>query len=343
MKSDREEISDALSHYRAGALKSFEPAVLGLTNESWFLEAGERSYFLRRRNLSYQKESIEFELCLVESLAKSGFPVAAPLHTCSGASYVESGCRYWELYERIQKEKFDPENLLQVRSAARLLARFHMAGMGPDLRRAVNRAVCRKKSPDLVYSLIDRFEEEIKAQGILGKALLRPLGAMFRHQADMAVECLQALPEEKKILIHGDFQPSNILFSGGEASVLLDFGDACIFYRAYDLAKALLRFSAIRQGYRSQMDLSFCMDMERMSTFVKEYKSEISSAAELALIDEEVRAIPVLLRGIYLYDTAFFMGKAQTRRQQAAILIRAFRFMSWISRRETIMAEILAK
>jgi Ser/Thr protein kinase RdoA (MazF antagonist) len=331
---NEEDISDVLSHYPVGDLKSFEKATGGMTNESWFIEASGRSYFLRNRNPSYQKDSIEFELCLVDRLAKTGFPVVAPLRTCEGSLFAESGGRRWELYERIDGEQFNPENLVQVRSSAKLLARFHVEGKKQIAApcKSQEKASDRMRRLDQVWALIDRFESELRAESPMGKLLSRPLAMLFRDQAKSVVEGLQILSDDDMTLIHGDFQPSNVLFSGDEASVLLDFGDAGTFYRAYDLAKALLRFSALKPGYRSQMDLFPHLDLERMKEFTEAYLSEISSVTELLLSDEEIQAIPILLRGIYLYDTAFFLGKEKSRRKQAAILLRALRFIFWIDR-----------
>ena len=72
------------------------------------------------------------------------------------------------------------------------------------------------------------------------------LAGFFRSQADLVLKGMEPLSGQPLVLIHGDFQPSNILFQGNSAIALLDFGDAGFSYRAYDVARAILRFATPR-------------------------------------------------------------------------------------------------
>lgn len=48
---------------------------------------------------------------------------------------------------------------------------------------------------------------------------------------------------------------------------------------------------------------------------------------------DAIKALPALMRGIYLYDAAFFMGKQSYPLKQASTLYHDLRFVRWLDRR----------
>jgi homoserine kinase type II len=320
---DDREIADVLSHYPVGSVKKVMPAVGGLTNDNFFVEAEEGQFFLRRRNASYPPESIDFELELINHLVSDGFPTAPLIRTREGSFRVKLDGRYWELYRRLPGEHFRVDSLVQVRNAARLLARFHQAAADYQVRprHILDRDVDLSK----VERVINQFEAEARRRaGPLGPVLAPMLSGFFRRHGAAVVDCIQPLAGLPRVLIHGDFQPSNILFQGDQATALLDFGEAALFYRAFDVAKAVLRFATLKPGYRSQMDIETHLDLERVKAFIEAYQSE------LPLSEIELRTMPALLRGVYLYDMGFFMGTEKSLAGKVKQLIRSWLFLRWL-------------
>jgi homoserine kinase type II len=320
---DREEIEEVISHYSIGHVRKITPAIGGLTNDNTFVDTDQGQFFLRRRNPSFTPDSIDFELGLIDRLFRDGFPTAPVVRTSKGALRVELGGRNWELYHRLPGEHFDVENIEQVRSAARLLARFHRAAADYPVR--PGHILDRNVDLSRVHKVIDQFEEEAERRVWLIGPFVSPMIAdFFRRQADIVVDCIKPITGLPKTMIHGDFQPSNILFKGNEAIALLDFGETSLFYRAYDVAKAILRFSTLKPGYSSQMDMAPRMDLIRANAFLDAYQSE------LPLSESELQAMPALLRGTYLYDVGFFMGSEKNPAKKVVHLISAWRFIYWL-------------
>lgn len=317
------EIPAVLSHYRLGRLKAIMPAIGGMTSDNWFVETAKGRYFLRRRNPSFTRESIDFEMGLIEHLVALGFPTAPLIRTRDGCLSVMAEGSYWELYEYLPGERFSATNLAQIRSAAGLLAAFHQAAAGYKADPVPDRTIDLNR----IERFIDMFEEELKARTkALGIVLAPPLAGFFRSQANLVLSGMKPLSGQPLVLIHGDFQPSNIIFQGNRAIALLDFGDAGFSYRAYDVARAILRFATLRANYASQRDIEPLLDLERVRAFMDVYQ------AKLPLSQEEISVIPDLLRGIYLYDAGFFLGKETNPLRQIFWLLNAWQFSRLIDR-----------
>ncbi|MDM7912239.1 MAG: homoserine kinase [Methanotrichaceae archaeon] len=328
------EISLVLSHYSLGRLKSIAPAKGGMTSDNWFVETVQGRYFLRRRNPVFTRESIEFEIGLIEHLVAQGFPTAPLIRTIDGDLSVTADGSYWELYEYLSGDRFNATNLAQVRSAAGLLADFHQAAAGYKAPPVPDRTIDLNR----IERFVDMFEEELRARTkALGIVLAPPLSGFFKSQADLVLKGMEPLLDQPLVLIHGDFQPSNILFQGNTAAALLDFGDAGFSYRAYDLARAILRFATLRTDYSSQSDIDPLLDLERVRAFIDSYQ------AKLPLSRSEISVIPDLLRGVYLYDAGFFLGKETNPLRQIFWLLNAWQFSRLIDRSAEDLRELLLK
>jgi homoserine kinase type II len=296
-------------------------------NDNWFVDTDQGCYFLRQRSTFFTPASIDFELELIEHLMAAGFPTAPLIHTTDGARRVEHDGRHWELYGFVEGEPFRVENLAQTRSAAALLARFHeaVANFRPRGEVPPDRRVDLRQAGQM----IDEFEAELTAEaGALGRVLAAPLLRFFRRQAELVLAGSQAIAGAPPTLIHGDFQPTNVLFRGDQAVALLDFGDASLFHRAYDVARAILRFATLRPGYRGQTDMAPRLDWPRARAFAQAYQEA------QPLSDAEREAIPALLRGAYLFDVSFFLEKESSPLKQIAWLIHAWRFTRWLDGNE---------
>jgi Ser/Thr protein kinase RdoA (MazF antagonist) len=334
---ETEDILSVLINYRIGKLQSISHARGGMTNDNWFIRTNTGRYFLRRRNPIYTSASIDFELELVEYLEAAGFPTPPLIRTRSGGLRVEAFSRHWELYKYIPGERFDVTNPAQISGAAELLAGFHMAASGykGDEGVAMGRGVNFNKA----LQFIDIFEEELMAMkstfAAPGKLLAPHLIGFFRRQSRQVLKGIMPLSSLPLEIVHGDFQPSNVLFHGDRAVSLVDFGDAGLSHRAYDVAKAVLRFSTLRPDYDGQSDMNSFMDLERAGLFVSAYQSK------LPLSDTEIAALPALLRGIYLYDVGFFIWKQNNPVQQALWLINAWRFSNWIDKCANVIVRLL--
>jgi len=125
-----EEVSNILSSYPVGSLKEVVHIREGVMNDNWLVETDKGKYFLKRRNTVFNPDSIDFVLKLVEHILSKGFRTPRLIHTTEGALNISAEGRYWELYEYISGDSFQVYNFVQIESAARLLARFHIISSG---------------------------------------------------------------------------------------------------------------------------------------------------------------------------------------------------------------------
>jgi homoserine kinase type II len=332
LESRMEAHPTVLSRYGLGRFKTIVPAPGGMTSENWFVETPRGKYFLRRRNPAFSKESIDFELGLIEYLVSIGFPAPRLIRTEDGCLSIRAKESYWELYEYLPGERFCTANLAQICSAAGLLASFHQAAAGYRAKPVPDRMLDLNR----IEGFIDVFEEELRARAkSLGIVLAPSLAGFFRSQANAVMKGMEPLSGKPLVLIHGDFQPSNLLFKGNDATALLDYGDSGFSYRAYDVARAVLRFATLRADYASQRDIDPVLDLERVIAFVSAYQ------AKLPLSKTEISVIPDLLRGIFLYDAGFFLGKEANPFRQIFWLHSAWQFSRLIDKSAENLREML--
>jgi homoserine kinase type II len=333
-----EEIAMVLSYYPVGAFKKAVPATGGVMNENWFVDTDTGKYFLRRRSPYFSSDSTDFELQLIEFISKLDFPTPKLIHTSLDGVYVNIDGRNWELYEYIPGEPFQAENLAQTGSAARLLARFHKlaAGFHVDLKEgAISQ---RKIDMGTVSGMIEEFKEQAREElkaSTLG-ALIEPgITLLIESQAELVLEGIQTLSGSLLTIIHGDFQPSNVIFRGDEAIALIDFGNAALSYRTYDLARAILSFSTLRPDYGSQSDLDPWLDMNRVKAFFRAYQ------ADMPIGEAELQAVPALIRGTFLFGISYYMKIEEDLTRKASLLVNAIRFIRWLDASEDDLRSIL--
>lgn len=337
-KHIEEEIDQVLSYYPVGTLKKASTAAGGVMNENWFVDTDTGRYFLRRRSPFFSSDSTDFELQLIEHISKLGFPTPRLIHTSVGGVYVNMDGRTWELYEYISGEPFQAENLAQIRSAAKLLARFHKIAAGYHVNLKEGAISHRKIDMSTVSGMIEEFKEQAKGElkaSALGTLIEPGITALIEAQADLVLGGIQTLSGSLLTVIHGDFQPSNVIFRGDEAIVLIDFGNAALSYRTYDLARAILSFSTLRPDYRSQSDLDPWMDMNRAKAFFRAYQ------ADMPVGEAELQAIPALIRGTFLFGISYYMKIEEDLTKKAALLINAIRFIKWLDASEDDLRSIL--
>ncbi len=332
-----EEISQVLSFYPVGALKKVSLAAGGLMNENWFVETDTGKYFLRRRSPFFSSDSTRFELQLIDHLSSLGFPTPKLIRTSEGGLYVQKENRTWELYEYISGEPFKPDNLAQTKSAARLLARFHKAAAGYHVEASAV-ASYRKIDMGTVAGVINQFKELVKEElktSTLGTLIEPGITGLIDAHAEVVLSGIQSLSGSLLTIIHGDFQPSNVLFRGDDAVALIDFGNASLSYRSYDVARAILSFSTLRPDYKSQSDLDPLLDMNRVKAFFKAYQSEVP------ISDAEIQAMPALIRGTFLFGISFYLKTEEDVTKKASLLINALNFIRWLDASEVELRNIL--
>ncbi len=329
-------LSKILASYTVGTLKKAEPATGGLMNENWFVDTDTGKYFLRRRSEIFPSSSIEFELNLVEHLSSQGFPTPKLIRTSEGALSAHVGGRTWELYEYITGEPFSADNPNQIRSAARLLSRFHKLAAGYQQR--ADGILFRKVDLGTIVGIIDQIKKEAANElktSTLGTVLEPGVIALIESQEEILINGILPLSGSLLTIVHGDYQPSNVIFRGDEAVAVIDLGNAALSYRSYDVARGILSFSTLNPDYKDQRDIDPWIDLDRARAFFAAYQ------AEMPIGETEIKAMPALMRGAFLFAIGFYIKIEDDLIKKAAYLVNALRFMRWFDKAEDDLRNLL--
>ncbi|MCH2147865.1 MAG: phosphotransferase [Phycisphaerales bacterium] len=239
----------------AEVLKHFE---LPVVNEVRAYERGSRrspkaiirtiggTYLLKRRAAGHDDpDRIRFQHAVQIHLEQEACPVAALIRTRrNGNTCVRRGSRVYELFEFVEGKRCD-DTLGQVRSSGMAMARMHDACMEwPD---PVASGSGYHASGDVEQALdriVERFDDT--------KESCRALGATF-CAAQSRVDDL-GWGDLPCTIVHGDWHPGNMLFSGDEVVALLDFDSARSEPRISEFANGALQF-AMRSGSRGRAAL----------------------------------------------------------------------------------------
>ena len=291
----------------AEVLKHFE---LPVVNEVRAYERGSRrspkaiirtlggTYLLKRRAAGHDDpDRIRFQHAVQIHLEQEGCPVAALVRTRrSGNTRVRRGSRVYELFEFVSGTRCD-DTLGQVNSSGAAMARMHdvcMGWSGPvpggsgyhasdDVQQALDR-------------IVERFDET--------RDQCQALGATF-EAAKSKVDAL-GWADLPCTIVHGDWHPGNMLFTGDDVVALLDFDSARSEPRISEFANGALQF-AMRLGSTGKAALPESPNLDAVCAMRRGYDSGTFEPLEYeeramtpwlmiqAMIVEGV--VPVAMRG----------------------------------------------
>ena len=196
---------------------------------------------LRLHRPGYQTpEAIEFECQWTAALADAGFPCPRPIPTKNG-TYLADGTHPATAIAWIDATPFGAsgvplsgsirQNIPLFYKLGSLLARLH------ELSDRLALPNCPRTSWDL-----DGFTGDLPCWGRFWEnpALSEAEATELRHARDRAREALNSLENPDFGLIHADALQENVLVQG-EDLYLIDFDDAGVGYRLYDLGTALIQ------------------------------------------------------------------------------------------------------
>jgi len=208
-----QELESIIDRYPVGKLLSSTPMDGGLANSSVYIAAETGSYIL---SVCDEKEIADIvRLCSVlEELEKHDFPTTRVVRTRTGDSYLVHREKPLYLKRYIDGAVIDELSDRQLFQVGEALARLHEIPPHPSLQ--------------------DRFSygthcfEELENVASAG-AFYRWLSSC-RTLIDAA--CMKTLPRG---FVHGDLFADNMLFIDDKLAALLDFEEACCYYKIFDI------------------------------------------------------------------------------------------------------------
>ncbi len=251
------ELREVLAHYDLGTLVDYEKNERGFVNTAYAiftLAEGKRNrYFLRKYKRGIREEELNFEHSLIEHLVATGAPVARIHHTRLGKSYLHlsegtdgAAGVFYTIFDYLPGEdRFTWVNPIlteeQLSASAAVLARFHIdaGGFAPLGRRnepkildllpviAETWSGCPAKSKGTIFD--NRIYEHLE---LVSANIAATLVALQEPSA-------RSLPE---MVIHCDYHPGNLKFTGDCVTGLFDFDWSKVDLRLFDLGLALWYF-----------------------------------------------------------------------------------------------------
>ncbi|MBI2506160.1 MAG: phosphotransferase [Candidatus Latescibacteria bacterium] len=223
--------SQVLAAYEVGQILQLVPAG-GTAGRTWKVTTSRGEYFLRRRGARTSGEArLAFDHGLRAHLVARGIPTVAALKTTAGQVWLRRPEGVYELYPFVIGRPFDPQQRGELVSAAQALAHFHQAaaqyrpagptepiaqyttlGFSSAVSGRLDDPQLQRENLIAVRSLATNLEGE----ALVDRFLTR-VDAQERHYAGAGYAPLGGW------VIHGDYTPANLLFSGqGEVVGIFD-------------------------------------------------------------------------------------------------------------------------
>ena len=307
------EISAVLLNYDLGKMVDLERNYRGYLNISYSIQTikhGKKSdYFLRRYRIGTKPDDIVFEHTVVNHLIKKNFNLVAKVYaTKQGFTYCTQFPEgnldqqiFYAIFEFLRGEDkytwVDPHcSPKEVENAATTLALFHqaVADIIPMGQRTEPRII--DLLPHITNNL-DNYQPK-EAPSIFDECLINNLPKIISNCiATMGALKMVNESDWPNIVIHSDYHPGNLKFSGEEIVGLFDFDWSKIDLRCFDIALAGWYFFT---SWRGEQDGA--LRLAEFRNFLNNYQETFQDQAVLKLSnDVELAQLPWLISAANLY------------------------------------------
>ena len=283
--------------YDIGDWLSWERILEGRSNHSFFVSASSGNYVLRRSNtrksVGKDAEAVRFEVRLIDHLRERGYPAPQIIPTRGSERYVEHDGLFYLMTAFIAGSSYDPENPEHLLAAGDGLGRYHRLVRtlsGPYY--AHRSSLLTNLGPEGI-GVLD--EVKLLAEPFLDIEERKRLQDSVSYLQNQFVGVYRAIvevyPGLSKLVIHGSFGGSALIFAGDTLIGVVDYDRARFEVRAMDLAvtiKGFCRDDKSGEDYWVGLDYARCRDL------LAAYR-EVET-----LPKEELRALPLIFRGQHL-------------------------------------------
>lgn len=222
--------------------------------------------------------SIKNSICIANSLAESGLPVAEIIKTVDGSDYLQNGELYFVVTKRIKGSQLKCEDIFKNTDIAYLIgeniAKLHNALKAFD--------ESNYKQADIledVKSALPKVQDSV----YLNDDFLEKFSALF-----------DKLPMR---IIHRDINPSNMIFDEGEFKGFIDFDLTEVNIRIFDICYCA---TAILSECFNNADIDKSKWLEIFDNLVKGYE------CITPLSEYEKQALPYAIYSIQIICIAYF-------------------------------------
>lgn len=258
-----------LAHWGVTPVSAPARATSGVMNETYLVTTVDRQVVLRRHRRT-ERRLVDLEHRIIGYARECGVPAPPALPTPGGSLVVEDGGRLYSLFAHAPGRQLSGDELHpgHARSMGATLAFLHealadfpVAGARPPKGEVPTPQGTLRRIGDYIAQLEtwpDPTEHERWALDDL-----RGRAALLEGSDDVTLGLLEP-PAGTNQLLHGDFQESNLFFSGEQVVAVIDWDKASVGWppaetvRTLDLALGLgsALCTAFLEGYRSVRDLT---------------------------------------------------------------------------------------
>ena len=315
------DLAVVLSHYELGVIESIEPIERGSKRSPKFLIRSQQGLFVVKRRLERRDDMERVAFChaVQNELVRGGYPSPPLVRTSRHrGTIVVHADRLYELMGYVHGTRYDGA-VGQTASAGAALARLHsqLASFTSPV------------EPPRWTTKGEHVKSQLSTIAAHGPSEARAVaGALLEAYERSEQRSLAAgFAEWGEQVIHGDWHPGNMLFSGNDVAGVTDYDTARLAKRAVDFANGAMQFSITRQeGHPRTWPDS--LDEARFAAFAGGYHG----ASENPLTDREREGVPWLMIEAMVAES---VGPIATTGRFAAIEGGAFlemvgRKVSWI-------------
>jgi homoserine kinase type II len=262
-----DDLTDFLSRYQIGELRSYKGIAEGVENSNFLLHTTAGSFILTLYEKRVAAGDLPFFLSLMEHLAARGITCPQPVKNRQGGVLGKLAGRPAAIVTFLDGLWIRRPNAGHCAAVGEALARLHLAGKDFPNKRTNALGI---ESWRALYQQAKKRGDSVRPG--LGAEIAKELDALDKSWP-------RDLPDG---VIHADLFPDNVFFLGDRLSGLIDFYFACTDTLAYDVAVCLN---------------AWCFEPDHSYNATKGRALLRSYANARALSAAERAALPVLARG----------------------------------------------
>ncbi len=338
------ELQEVLAQYDLGELVDCEKNDRGFVNTAYaicVLHGGQQKrYFLRKYKRGIGEQELIFEHSLIEHLVEAGSPVARIHHTRAGKTYLhrleganDAVGSFYTIFDYLPGEDrftwVDPVlNDAQLAASAAVLANLHLHANGflPLGKRAEPRIL------ELLPIIADTWSGcPARSKGTIFDAHIQDSldavnASVAATRAALHEPAARSLPE---MVVHCDYHPGNLKFTGDAVTGVFDFDWSKVDLRLFDVGLAIWYFCT---SWRDPSDGSLRLDSAR--AFLKSYQATVAEHIPAAAITaEEAHYLPIMINAGNLYVLHWtvldYFAKEVDPEQYVVFLDHSIHFNGW--------------
>jgi len=301
---ETEELEEVLTRYDAGEVKMVRPLAGGQRNVPKVVVVAERGKFLLKRKNKRKNilARIAFAHAVQTHLLKNGFPVSTLVAIPGQDETVLELNKYvYECFKFVTGVRYDG-SAEATADVGRQLANFHRQLTGFIWAGELPKGSFHGSSRVRKCLKTARSKKGAAETGL--SAIAESLMTLY-NESSVRVNSL-GFDSWAEQLVHGDWHPGNMLFSGSKLIAVLDFDSVRIAPPITDLANGMLQFSIVG-GRPNPADWPAYFDQDKMIGFIRGYRqliefgdNKLNSLIDLmieALISEAI--LPIATTGYF--------------------------------------------